>query len=109
MLTVTAVAAVVSMAGYVIFARPMIVLGATHVRVRNPLSDRVFARGDITDAKRGWMYPRVVVDGRPIRLMALEQSTWQSMQGHLLSAGSLPPWDPRKGMYLHTWGDTEAS
>lgn len=109
MLTVTAVAAVVSMAGYVIFSRPMIVLGATHVRVRNPLPDRVFARGDITEAKRGWMYPRVVVDGRPIRLMALEHSTWQSMQGHLLSAGSLPPWDPRKEMDLHTWGDTEAS
>lgn len=97
MLTVTAVAAVVSMAGYVIFARPMIVLGATHVRVRNPLSDRVFARGDITDAKRGWMYPRVVVDGRPIRLMALEQSTWQSMQGAPAQRGIVATLGPTEG------------
>lgn len=57
MLAVTGGAAVVSLAGYVLFARPMIVLGATHVRVRNPLSDCVFARSDITDVKRGFMYP----------------------------------------------------
>ncbi len=91
MLTVTAGAAVLSMGSYVLFARPMIVLGPRHVRVRNPLSDRVLARSDITDTKLGWMYPRVVVAGRPICLMALEQSNWQSMQGASAHGGSSLP------------------
>lgn len=98
MLAVTGGAAVLSIGGYVLFARPMIVLGATHVRVRNPLSDRVFARGDITDAKRGWVYPRIVVAGQPIRLIALEQSNWQSMQGAPAQRGIVATLGPKDGV-----------
>ena len=113
MLAVTGGAAVLSVAGYILFARPMIVLGATHVRVRNPLSDRVFARSDITDAKRGLMYPRVVVEGRPIRLMALEQSNWQAMQGAPAQRGIVATLGPKErdgSLYVGRHeGDLEAA
>ena len=59
----------------------MVVLGPTHVRVRNPLSDHVFARADVTRAAAGLWYPYVVVAGRRIRLLALEKSLWQVLQG----------------------------
>ena len=81
MLTATAASAVLSLGGYALFARPVVVLGPTHVRVRNPLSDHVFARADVTRAAAGLWYPYVVVAGRRIRLLALEKSLWQVLQG----------------------------
>ena len=81
MLTATAASAVLSLGGYALFARPMVVLGPTHVRVRNPLSEQVFSRADITRAAAGLWYPYVVVAGRRIRLLALEKSFWQVLQG----------------------------
>src|SRR5688500_10413159 len=72
MLTFTGGAAALSLAAYAIFARPMIVLGQTYVLVRNPTMVHVFPRALVETAKRGLRYPKVVVAGRTIRLMALE-------------------------------------
>lgn len=96
MVLATVMAAVVSLGGYLLFARPMVVLGPTHLRIRNPLSDHVVARDDITQARSGLWYPRVVVGGRSIRMLGLEQSLWQTLQGAPKQRGITAALDPEE-------------
>lgn len=89
--------AALSLAAYVLFARPMVVLGPTHVLVRNPTMVHVFPRALVQAAKRGLRYPRIVVGGRTIRVMALEGSLWQTMQGAPAQDGIIAVLAPDQG------------
>lgn len=101
MLSVTGAAAAGSLLAHGVFARPVVVLGETHVMVRNPMMVHVFPRKIVTEAERGWWYPRIGEGGRTIRLMALEESLWQFTQGAPAQEGAIAELNPDTSSASH--------
>ena len=105
-----------SVGGYLLWARPVIVIEGDSVYIRNPFQQATASVSDL-DTLTSWygVFPTIRVNGRRIWLLALEASTldsmsggsrgWKAIEGHRRSSEPVHGQEgQRRQRRRHDWG-----